>query len=163
MARRARRYWLLKSEPETYSIHDLARDGRAEWDGVRNYQARNTMRDEMAVGDLVLFYHSNAKPPGVAGVARVASEAYDDPTQFDRKSKYFDPKSTKENPRWQLVDVEHVETFAEVLGLDVLKAHADELDGLMVIKRGIRFSVQPVDKAHFKKVLKLAGAKTRVR
>lgn len=163
MARRARKYWLVKSEPGTYSIDDLERDGRAEWDGVRNYQARNTMRDEMAIGDLVLFYHSNAKPPGVAGVARVCSDAYDDPTQFDRKSPYFDPKSTKDAPRWQLVDVEHVETFDEVLGLDVLKAHADELDGLMVIKRGIRFSVQPVQKPHFRRILKMAGAKTKVR
>lgn len=156
-----KQYWLMKSEPDVYSIHDLARDGRAEWDGVRNYQARNYMRDEMSVGDLVFFYHSNAKPPGVAGVARVASESYADPTQFDRKSKYFDPKAKKDEPRWMLVDLEHVETFDDVLGLDVLKAHADELDGMMVIKRGIRFSVQPVDEKHFARVLKLAGAKTK--
>ncbi|MEC7518487.1 MAG: EVE domain-containing protein [Myxococcota bacterium] len=159
----AKKFWLMKSEPDVYSIEDLERDGQAEWDGVRNYQARNYMRDEMAVGDLVLFYHSNAKPPGVAGVAEVATEAYADPTQFDPKSKYHDPKSTKEAPRWQLVDLAFVEKFDEVLGLDVLKEHAEALDGMMVIKRGIRFSVQPVDKAHFKTVLKLAGAKTKVR
>ena len=149
----ARKFWLMKSEPDAYSIEDLERDGQAEWDGVRNYQ----------VGDLVLFYHSNAKPPGVAGVAEVATEAYADPTQFDPESKYHDPKSTKEAPRWQLVDLAFVEKFDEVLGLDVLKEHAEALDGMMVIKRGIRFSVQPVDKAHFKTVLKLAGAKTKVR
>ena len=161
MAKQKKQYWLMKSEPDVYSIEDLARDGRAEWDGVRNYQARNYMRDEMSVGDLVLFYHSNAKPPGVAGVARVCSESYADPTQFDRKSKYFDPKATKDEPRWMLVDLEHVETFDEVLGLPVLKEHADELEGMMVIKRGIRFSVQPVEKKHFARVLKLAGAKTK--
>ncbi|MEQ8458590.1 MAG: EVE domain-containing protein [Sandaracinaceae bacterium] len=158
-----RRYWLVKSEPDAYSIEDLERDGQAEWDGVRNYQARNSMRDDMAVGDLVLFYHSNAKPPGVAGVAKVATEAYPDPTQFDPKSKYHDPKATEEAPRWHLVDLSFVEKFDEVLGLDVLKEHADALEGMMVIKRGIRFSVQPVEKEHFRKVLKLAGAKTKVR
>ncbi len=158
-----RRYWLVKSEPDAYSIDDLERDGQAEWDGVRNYQARNFMRDEMTVGDLVLFYHSNAKPPGVAGVAKVATEAYPDPTQFDPKSKYHDPKATEEAPRWHLVDLSFVEKFDAVLGLDVLKEHADDLEGMMVIKRGIRFSVQPVEKEHFRKVLKLAGAKTKVR
>ncbi|MEQ9082009.1 MAG: EVE domain-containing protein [Sandaracinaceae bacterium] len=158
-----RRYWLVKSEPDAYSIEDLERDGQAEWDGVRNYQARNSMRDDMAVGDLVLFYHSNAKPPGVAGVAKVATEAYPDPTQFDPKSKYHDPKATEEAPRWHLVDLSFVEKFDAVLGLDVLKEHADALEGMMVIKRGIRFSVQPVEKEHFRKVLKLAGAKTKVR
>ena len=146
-----RRYWLVKSEPDAYSIDDLERDGQAEWDGVRNYQARNFMRDEMTVGDLVLFYHSNAKPPGVAGVAKVATEAYPDPTQFDPKSKYHDPKATEEAPRWHLVDLSFVEKFDAVLGLDVLKEHADDLEGMMVIKRGIRFSVQPVEKEHFRK------------
>ena len=158
-----RRYWLVKSEPDAYSIDDLERDGQAEWDGVRNYQARNFMRDDMTVGDLVLFYHSNAKPPGVTGVAKVATEAYPDPTQFDPKSKYHDPKATEEAPRWHLVDLSFVEKFDAVLGLDVLKEHADDLEGMMVIKRGIRFSVQPVEKEHFRKVLKLAGAKTKVR
>jgi predicted RNA-binding protein with PUA-like domain len=163
MPKRARHYWLMKSEPDVYGIDDLERDGQAEWDGVRNYQARNYMRDAMAVGDLVLFYHSNAKPPGVAGVAEVATEAYPDPTQFDPDSKYFDPKATAENPRWHLVDVAFVEKFSEILPLQTLKDHAEALDGMMVIQRGVRFSVQPVEKDHFKAVLKLAGAKTRVR
>ncbi|MCA9607672.1 MAG: EVE domain-containing protein [Myxococcales bacterium] len=159
------RYWLMKSEPNAFSFDDLlaAKGKRTHWDGIRNYQARNFMRDEMAVGDLVLFYHSNAKPPGVAGIARVCSESYPDPTQFDRKSKYYDEKATKDEPRWSLVDVEHVETFDALVSLDELKSHADELDGLMVIKRGIRFSVQPVDAKHFAKILKLAGARTKAR
>ncbi len=163
MAKRAHRFWLMKSEPEVFSIDDLEKDGRTEWDGVRNYQARNYMRDEMAVGDLVFFYHSNAKPPGVAGVARVCSETHPDPTQFDSKSKYFDPKADGDDPRWWLVDIEHVETFRELISLDTLKAHADALEGMMLIKRGIRFSVQPVDAKHFAYVLKLAGANTKIR
>lgn len=163
MAKRARKHWLVKSEPEVYSIDDLAADGRTEWTGVRNYQARNYMRDEMAIGDLVLFYHSNASPPGVAGVARVCSEAHPDPTQFDRKSEYFDAKSSPDDPRWSLVDVEFVERFDEPVSLETLKANADTLEGMMVIKRGVRFSVQPVDPKHFARVLELAGAKTKVR
>jgi predicted RNA-binding protein with PUA-like domain len=103
----AKSYWLMKSEPDTYSIDDLARDGRTHWDGVRNFKARNNMR-AMKVGDEVLFYHSNASPPGVVGVARVCREAYPDPAQFDRKSKYHDEKSTREKPRWDMVDVEFV-------------------------------------------------------
>jgi predicted RNA-binding protein with PUA-like domain len=161
MAKRARQYWLIKSEPDVYSIDDLARDGKTAWDGVRNYQARNSMRDDMAIGDLVLFYHSNAKPPGVAGVARVCTEPYPDATQFDPKSKYYDASATKEEPRWQLVDVEHVEKIDPIVSLDTLKANAGPLDGMMAIKRGVRFSVQPVDKAHFAHVLKLGGAKTK--
>ncbi|MFO7566687.1 MAG: EVE domain-containing protein [Enhygromyxa sp.] len=163
MARR-RRYWLMKSEPDVFSIDDLARRDREPWDGVRNYQARNFMRDEMAVGDLVLFYHSNATPPGVAGVARVASAAYPDPTAFDPDSKYHDPKSDPDDPRWWLVDVEFVEKFAELVSLDALKAAANaELDGMLVVRRGQRLSVQPVEKQHFARVLRMAGAKTRVR
>lgn len=156
----AKRYWLMKSEPDVYSIDDLARDGRTHWDGVRNYQARNFMRDEMKVGDLVLFYHSNADPPGVAGIARVASEPYPDPTQFDRRSTYHDPKAKKDDPRWYLVDVEHVETFGELVPLESLKSDS-ALDGMLVTKRGMRLSVQPVERKHFQRVLKLAKAKTR--
>jgi predicted RNA-binding protein with PUA-like domain len=166
MARR-RRYWLMKSEPDVFSIDDLEHRKREPWDGVRNYQARNFMRDEMAVGDLVLFYHSNATPPGVAGVARIACAAYPDPSAFDPDSKYYDPKSDPDEPRWWLVDVEFVEKFAEVVSLDALKAAAktenDPLDGMLVVRRGQRLSVQPVDKAHFIAVLRMAGAKTRVR
>ncbi|MGF1469406.1 MAG: EVE domain-containing protein [Sandaracinaceae bacterium] len=163
MPRRARRYWLMKSEPGTYSIDDLEREGRTPWDGVRNYQARNYMWHEMAVGDLAFFYHSSAKPPGVAGVCRVCSEPYPDPTQFEPDGPYYEPKASEDDPRWYLVDVEFVERFDEPVGLPVLKAHAAELDGLMVIKKGIRFSVQPVEKGHFRRVLKLAGARTKIR
>lgn len=159
----SKRYWLMKTEPETYSIDDLERDGRTEWDGVRNYQARNYMRDDMKVGDLVLFYHSNAKPPGVAGIARVCSEPHPDLTQFDEQSKYYDPKASGDEPRWWLVDIEPVERFSSLVSLDTLKAEADALDGMMVIKRGVRFSVQPVEPEHFAHVLALAGAKTKIR
>ncbi|HEY8429838.1 MAG TPA: EVE domain-containing protein [Sandaracinaceae bacterium] len=160
MAKRGRKYWLVKSEPDVYSIDDLARDGRTEWDGVRNYQARNYMRDEMAIGDLVLFYHSNASPPAVAGIARVCSEPHPDSAQFDPKSPYHDPTSTPDDPRWTCVDLEFVERFAEPVPLDALKAEA-ALDGMMVVKRGVRLSVQPVEKAHFAHVLKMARAKTK--
>jgi predicted RNA-binding protein with PUA-like domain len=152
--------WLMKSEPGTYSIDDLARDGSEPWDGVRNYQARNFMR-EMAKGDLVIFYHSSATPPGAAGVGRICREAYPDPTQFDKKSKYHDPKSKKEDPRWSLVDVEFVERFAREIPLQALKDDP-ALVGMLVTQKGSRLSVQPVEKKHFKRVLKLAGAKTRV-
>ncbi len=151
----------MKSEPESYSIDDLKRDGSEPWDGVRNYQARNFMRD-MKVGDLALFYHSNAKPPGVAGVCRISKEAYPDPTQFDPKSDYYDPKSTKENPRWSLVDVSFVEKFGEEISLHTLK-DTPQLDGMRVTQKGARLSVQPVDKKHFKHVLRMANAKTKVK
>lgn len=161
MAKRGTKYWLMKSEPESYSIDDLKRDGSEPWDGVRNYQARNFMRD-MAVGDLALFYHSNAKPPGVAGVCRIKKEAYPDPTQFDAKSKYYDPKSKKEEPRWSLVDVAFVEKFDDEIPLQTLK-DTPALEGMRVTQKGARLSVQPVDKKHFKQVLKMAKAKTKVR
>jgi len=147
----------MKSEPSVYSIQDLERDDKTMWEGVRNYQARNIMRDDMAPGDLVLFYHSSADPTGVAGVARVCSDAYPDPTQFDPKSKYHDPKATKAKPTWQLRDVQFVEAFRSVLPLSVLK-ESPELDGMMVIKRGMRLSVQPVDKQHFQRVVRMAKA-----
>lgn len=152
----------MKSEPNVYSVQDLERDGRECWEGVRNYQARNLMRDEMRVGDLALFYHSNAKPSGVAGVARICREAYPDDTQFDPKSPYYDARSNPAEPRWLRVDVEHVETFDEVLSLAALKADP-ALSDMMVTQKGSRLSVQPVDKAHFKHILKLCRAKTRVR
>jgi predicted RNA-binding protein with PUA-like domain len=163
MARR-RSYWLMKSEPDVFSIDDLKRKGREPWDGVRNFQARNFMRDQMAVGDLVLFYHSSTTPPGVAGVARVATAAYPDPSAFDPDSPYHDPDSDPDEPRWWLVEVEFVEKFAEVVSLDALKAAAKtDLAGMLVVRRGQRLSVQPVEKPHFARVLRMAGAKTRVR
>jgi len=161
MPKRPNKLWLMKSEPETFSIDDLERKGCEPWDGVRNYQARNFMR-EMAVGDLVIFYHSNAKPPGAAGIGRIGREAYPDPTQFDKKSKHYDPKSNKDDPRWSLVDVEFVEKFATEISLQALKDDP-ALKDMLVNQKGSRLSVQPVDKKHFKRVLKVAGAKTRVR
>jgi len=149
----AKRYWLMKSEPNTYSIDDLARDGRTHWDGVRNYQARNFMRDQMKVGDEVLFYHSNAEPPGVVGIARVVREGYPDHTARDPKSKYFDPKASDEDPRWFMVDVEFVEKFGEIVPLDTLKA-TPGLENMLVTKKS-RLSVQPVTESEFEIVRRL--------
>jgi len=152
---RAIRYWLMKSEPDVFSIEDLERKKKTSWDGVRNYQARNFMRDEMRVGDMVLFYHSNATPPGVAGIARVCSEAHPDLTAQNPLSPYYDPKATPDHPVWMMVDVEFVERFARVLPLDTLKADGT-LQTMLVIKRGMRLSVQPVEPGHFARVLVLA-------
>jgi predicted RNA-binding protein with PUA-like domain len=151
----------MKSEPNVYSIDHLKRDGTESWDGVRNYQARNFMR-EMAVGDLAIFYHSSANPPGAAGVCEIAREAYPDDSQFDEKSEYYDPKSKKEDPRWSRVDVSFVEKFAELVPLQALKDDP-KLEGMRVTQKGSRLSVQPVDKAHFQRVLKIAAAKTKIR
>ena len=161
MPKRAMKFWLMKTEPDVYSIGDLERDGTEPWEGVRNYQARNFMR-EMSDGDLVIFYHSNAKPPGAAGLCRVSREAYPDDTQFDKKSKYHDPKSKKEDPRWSLVEVAFVEKFAEPISLQALKDDP-ALEGMLVTQKGSRLSVQPVEKKHVKRVLRMAGAKTKVR
>lgn len=149
------RRWLVKSEPGSYSIWDLERDGVTPWDGVRNYQARNLMRDDMKVGDPVLFYHSNADPPGVAGVAEVASKPYPDPTQFDPASKYLDPKSDPDSPRWMLVDIGFVRRFPEVVPLARLRDDP-KLDGMPLLQKGQRLSVQPVEARHFKHILSLA-------
>jgi predicted RNA-binding protein with PUA-like domain len=154
-----RKYWLMKSEPDVFSIEALEKKKSEGWDGVRNYQARNFMR-EMREGDLVLFYHSNAKPSGVAGVATIVGEARPDPTQFDPKSDYYDAGSTREEPRWDLVEVGFVEKFEDVIPLETLKADA-KLEGMLVTRKGSRLSVTPVEKAHFERVLKLAGSKTR--
>lgn len=148
----------MKSEPSVYSIEDLRRDRRAGWDGVRNYQARNFMRDGMRVGDLVLFYHSNADPTGVAGLARVCREAYPDPTAFDPKSVYFDPRSKPDDPAWVMVEVEHVESFDRVVPLAELKARR-ELAEMAVVQRGMRLSVQPVEPAEFRVVLAMARSR----
>jgi predicted RNA-binding protein with PUA-like domain len=155
-----RKYWLMKSEPDVFSIEDLEKKKSEGWDGVRNYQARNFMR-EMREGDLVLFYHSNAKPSGVAGIATIVGEARPDPTQFDPKSDYYDAGATREEPRWDLVEVGFVERFEDVIPLETLKADA-KLEGMLVTRKGSRLSVTPVEKPHFERVLKLAGAKTRV-
>ena len=151
-------YWLMKSEPGTYSIDDLRRDRRTAWDGVRNYQARNHMR-AMKKGDLVLFYHSSSQPPGVAGLARVVKEAYPDPTQFDRNSRYHDAKSRKDDPRWWLVDVSFVERFETAVSLATIKADQRLAD--MVLVNNSRLSVQPVTDREFKRVSELASGKRR--
>ncbi|HSJ29629.1 MAG TPA: EVE domain-containing protein [Acidimicrobiia bacterium] len=148
------KYWLVKSEPEAYSIDDLERDGVEHWDGIRNYQARNIMRDEMKVGDRVLFYHSNAKPPSVVGIAEVASEPYPDHTQFDPDSNYFDPSSDTEDPRWIMVDMKFVEKLPRAVGLPELREHAALVD--MVLLNRSRLSVQPVTKKQFDYIVDLA-------
>lgn len=150
---REKRYWLMKSEEDVYSIDDLRRDGTTPWDEIRSYEARNHMRDRMRVGDPVLFYHSNADPPGVAGVARVASEPCPDPTQFDPQSRYFDEKATKDEPRWWLVDVEFVERFPRAVPLAEIRGHPD-LREMVLLKRA-RLSVQPVEEREFEIILEL--------
>jgi len=152
------RHWLIKSEPDVFSIDHLQKAKREPWSGVRNYQARNYMRDDMSAGDLALFYHSSTVPPGVAGIARVAGEPYPDPTQFDPKSEYYDPKSTKENPRWILVDFEFVAKFDTFVTLEQMKADP-ALEGMMVLQKGTRLSITPVEAKHFKRVCKLAAWK----
>ena len=152
----------MKSEPGVYGIADLERDGATTWEGVRNYTARNSMRDGMKLGDLVFFYHSNAEPPGIAGVAQVSGVAEPDPTQFDPKSEYYDPGAKKSEPRWVMVRLAFVERFRAVLPLERLKSEP-ALEGMPLLQRGQRLSVQPVDPAHFAHVLGLAKAKTKAR
>lgn len=147
-------YWLMKSEPDVFSIDDLEKKKKTAWDGVRNYQARNYMRDQMKIGDLVLFYHSNATPPGIAGIAKVASESYADPSQFDKKSEYYDAKATKEKPIWQLVDIAFVEKIS-FISLDILKAEK-KLSAMPLVQKGTRLSVMPVKKSEWDAILALA-------
>lgn len=147
-------YWLFKSEPEEFSIEDLARVRTEPWSGVRNYQARNFMRDDMRVGDGVLFYHSNCSHPGVVGVARVTSPAHPDPTQFDPDSDYHDPRSVRDAPRWLLVDVGFERMLKRTIGLAELKTRP-ELDGFALVQRGNRLSVMPVSAAQWQFILDL--------
>ena len=149
------RHWLIKSEPDVFGIDHLAKVKQEPWSGVRNYQARNYMWKEMKPGDLAIFYHSNAKPPGATGIARVVGEPYPDPTQFDKKSEYYAPKATQEKPRWWLVDFEFVGKFKEMLTLEALKADP-VLSEMIVCQKGTRLSINPVDPLHFKRVCKLA-------
>jgi len=150
-----RKYWLMKSEPEDFSIDDLQRVGIEPWTGVRNYQARNFMR-QMQPGDGVLFYHSSTEIPGIYGVAEVASTPYPDPTQFQKKSKYFDEKSTQEQPRWDLVDVKFVRKLRRGIPLDEIRTHAERLgEDFALIRRGTRLSVLPVTAAQWKLLLSL--------
>lgn len=149
-------FWLMKSEPDVYGIADLARDGREPWNGVRNYQARNFLRDAMNPGDLALFYHSNATPPGVAGIMRVASAAEPDSLAFDPNSKYFDPKSDPDSPTWFQRQMEYVATFPRFVPLETLKADP-ELEELLVIRKGQRLSIQPVTPEHFRHICRLGA------
>jgi predicted RNA-binding protein with PUA-like domain len=144
----------MKSEPGCYSIDDLKRDNTTPWDGVRNYQARNFMRDVMEVGDLVLFYHSNAEPPGVAGIAAVAKKAYPDSSAWDPRDQHYDPKSTKADPIWMRVDIKFVEKFSRLVPLQALREHP-KFHTLLVLRRAQRLSVQPVEKVHFEMIQKM--------
>ncbi len=154
----ARRYWLMKCEPAAYTIEDLERDGTASWEGVRNYQARNLMRDDMQQGDGVLFYASNAEPSGVTGLAEIARPGYPDHFAWTRGHKYFDNASTKEEPIWVMVDVAFVERFPEVVPLATLRA-TKGLEQMMVTKKGSRLSVQPVTKSEYDSVVRLGRRK----
>lgn len=149
------KYWIMKSEPNVYGIDDLKKEGHSHWEGVRNYQARNFMRDDMKIGDKVLFYHSNAKPPGVAGIAAVCSKPYPDFTAWDKKSCYFSPKSTPENPIWFMVDVKFIDKFASIVSLDTIRT-LPECQDMLLIKKGQRLSIQPIEKHHFDIILKTA-------
>jgi len=148
------RYWLMKSEPDAFSIDDLKRLKRDAWSGVRNYQARNFMK-EMKVGDMALFHHSSANPPGIAGLAKVVAAAHPDATQFERKSPYYDPKATKAKPIWECVDVGFVKKFKRLLPLEELRG-VKALKGMVLLRRGSRLSVQPVTKSEYEAILKLA-------
>jgi predicted RNA-binding protein with PUA-like domain len=154
-----RRYWLMKSEPDSFSIYDLERapNQTTFWDGVRNYQARNFLRDDMKVGDGVLFYHSGAEPPGVAGVAEIVREGYPDHTAFDPDHKYYDPKSALAKPTWFMTDIKLVRVFPTVLPLEVIK-RTPGLENMAVVQRGSRLSVQPVAKREWDIIMKLAAS-----
>lgn len=144
-------FWLMKNEVTSYHIGDFARDGRTCWEGVRNYQARNFMRDQMQVGDLAFFYHSNASPSGVAGVMRISRAAYPDDTQFDAASKYFEPRATPDAPVWCMVDVELVEQFPRIVSIAELR-ETPGLEDLMLLRQGSRLSIAPVAPEHFEMI-----------
>jgi predicted RNA-binding protein with PUA-like domain len=156
------RYWLLKSEPGNYSIRDFERDGQTSWTGVRNYQARNFMQKDMRPGDLGIFYHSNSDPSGCFGLLRVAEAAQPDETQFDSKSKYFEPRASEAKPVWFCVDVEYVATFKKPVSIAMLRSVAS-LKNLEILKKGSRLSITPVSEKDFKEILKLAGYKKNQR
>ena len=154
------RYWLIKSEPDEFSLDDLRNSaGRKTcWDGVRNYQARNFMRDDMSPGDAVFYYHSNIEVPGIIGLAEVASGPYPDHTAFDPRDKHFDPKSDPANPRWIMVDVRYKRKLKRMISLAEIKTHADALEGFALIRRGNRLSVMPVDEEHWNLILSLESS-----
>lgn len=147
-------YWLMKSEPNDFSIEDLKKSPKKTtyWDGVRNYQARNMMRDEMKIGDLVFYYHSNCKPPGIVGIAAVVRESYPDHTAFDPDSKYFDPKSDPDNPRWMMVDIKFKQQFSGIISLDTIRG-IPECREMRLIQKGNRLSITPVSEREWLAIL----------
>ncbi|MEY2714917.1 MAG: hypothetical protein RIT24_1260 [Planctomycetota bacterium] len=155
-------FWLLKCEPDVYSIHDLARDGKTGWDGVRNYQVRNFMRDTMKAGDLGIFYHSNAEPSGAAGVVEILRTGLPDPSQFDRKSDYHDPKSDPKEPTWIMCEVGFAEAFPEVVSLERMRGEP-ALGGMQILQRGNRLSITPLAKAEFDAILALGSPRGSAR
>jgi predicted RNA-binding protein with PUA-like domain len=160
MSKSSKQFWLFKSEPEAFSIDDLERALHKTtcWDGVRNYQARNFLRDSIKVGDQVLFYHSNAEPPGIVGIAQVVKDGYPDHTAFDPEDHHFDPKSKRADPTWYMVDIKHVSTFTEPLTLPALKS-VKGLQKMMLLQKGSRLSIQPVTHEQWKMILELAKIK----
>lgn len=150
------KYWLFKSEPDEFSIDDLKSCKKALWEGVRNYQARNFMRDECKKGDLVLFYHSSARPTGVAGIAQITKEGVIDPAQFEPNSAYYDPKSKEDDPRWICVEVGFKSKFDELVTLEKVKENP-KLKDMVLTQKGSRLSIQPVKKKEFEEILKMAG------
>ena len=156
-----KRYWLFKSEPNAYSFTDLMSepDGWAEWDGVRNYQARNYMRDDMKVGDGILFYHSAVKPMAVVGVASIVKEGYDDFHGLDPNDDHYDPKATPENPIWSMVDIHGERALAQPITLDEIRANP-KLKDMLLIRKGMRLSIQPVTKEEFDEVCAMGGGST---
>ena len=150
------KYWLMKSEPDVFSIDDLKQKKTTMWDGVRNYQARNFMMKDMEKGDQVLFYHSNTKPPGVAGLATVSKNALPDETAFDKNSEYYDEKSTREKPRWFCVEVKYKKMFNDYVSLEEIK-EKKSLSDMKVVQKGMRLSIQPVTKKEFEIICKMGG------
>jgi len=152
------KYWLMKNEPEDYSIDDLKRDKTEPWDGIRNYQVRNMIRDDMSKGDLAFFYHSNCEVPGIYGLMEICKESYPDSTAFDKKAKYFDPKSRKESPTWLMVDVRYKRKLKRIISLTELKSH-NFLDDMKVVQKGNRLSITEVSKKNWNYILKLEDKK----
>lgn len=150
------KYWIMKSEPDAYGIDDLKRDKVEHWDGIRNYQVRNMMRDQMQKGDLAFFYHSNCNPPGIAGSMEIVKTAYPDFTAFDPDSKYFDAKSNPDNPRWLMVDVKFKKKFKNYVSLETLK-QTKALEDMLILRKGNRLSITEISAKHWKAILKLAG------
>jgi predicted RNA-binding protein with PUA-like domain len=151
-------YWLFKTEPDLFSLEDLiaAKDQTTTWDGIRNYQARNFLRDHAKAGDQVLFYHSRCAVPGIVGLAEVCREAYPDASAWEGTSLYFDPKSKPESPTWMMVDVRFIRRFPTPVSLEAMKA-SPALSGMLVIRKGQRLSIQPVERAHFEEILRMGG------